>query len=55
MLQGSGSKCRRPASAFPMIHPLSGAENIADRVQGELAGPELVPEWTVEQREADPV
>lgn len=37
-----------------MNHPLSGAENIADRVQGELAGPELVPEWTVEQREADP-
>lgn len=38
-----------------MIHPLSGAENIADRVQGELVVPELVPEWTVEQREADPV
>lgn len=55
MLQGSGSKCGRPAPGFPMIHPLSGAENIADRGQGELALPELVPEWAVEQREADPV
>lgn len=38
-----------------MIHLLSGAENIADRGQGELALPELVLEWAMELREADPV